>query len=490
MNTELAPQIMARMPRLRYSCIILFAMLLLGIVASAQPAFHVGAISFDVKRGDEGVPNGMRIRGKQFTMKLDWPTAGVGDYACVVRNPFATPGMEDGYVRGDTNFTVLNGVDDLKASAFARFVFYTWRPTTIGLLVGHAAANGHSTQDLFLADVETGACVVIPLADGQMPLWLDRTSQPPSFATLQRNGLMPTNQITTYATMQIAGVGLTGQAGNSLRINQAFQFSHGVYQHDINLEKRLLKSRFKQAQLTSIQRQRLTQVDIVEPMDLFFPEVNALCDFVYYGHRINAAKPLDRLIATLKTSLRESVQAFRRDLEYEVRNGLPSEPDLEENPAPVFQEPEYPKHLVAEGDTEVSIAKHWGVSIKDLEESNPGIAGKRLKRSQFMSIPIPRNPQTSASAAENLFAGRFVSQDVILVLKPNADKWSGTLNMRGHVSEVEAEIKDGELKGTFEGINFTAKLQTNGMILQLFGKGLKLWRLPGQKIEGEIQTNH
>ncbi|HWQ91493.1 MAG TPA: LysM peptidoglycan-binding domain-containing protein [Clostridia bacterium] len=152
------------------------------------------------------------VSGPGFSTELAWPGSTLSDYACVVRNPYAHLLIKDGYVVGDPNFVVLQDAAALKAGAFARFPFFTPRPTTIGLLVGHAAANGGSVQKLFLADVETGKHLLIPIADGRMPSWLERTNH-----LLSSAGLNSSSNFRPVAlTNRLAWAPRTVQPGDTL----------------------------------------------------------------------------------------------------------------------------------------------------------------------------------------------------------------------------------------------------------------------------------
>ena len=240
----------------------------------------------------------IHITGSNLNEALVWPGApgDVWDYACAVRNPFAAPRMEDGFVLNDTNFRVLKDDHDFTLSAFPPFAFFTSRPTTIGLLAGGAGFDGGSSQELLLVDVKTAAHVLIPLNDGQMPLWLDRSNHPPAFATQHFDGLGPSWR------------------DGDWRVNQVFRFSGGKYRHDAATERKLLAARFQKSQLTPGQRRRLSKIEIQSPDDVIFPEAKALCDFVYYGDRSGKGKAVDQLIANLQPSLRQRVKAFRKSL--------------------------------------------------------------------------------------------------------------------------------------------------------------------------------
>ena len=117
----------------------------------------------------------IHVTGSNLNVTLDWPMPMVQDYVCAVRNPFARPKLFDGFVQTDANYHLFKDDDDFKASAFPRFAFFTKRPTTIGLLTGHAAANGGSWQRLLLVDVETGKHRLFKLENGKC---LERIAAP------------------------------------------------------------------------------------------------------------------------------------------------------------------------------------------------------------------------------------------------------------------------------------------------------------------------
>ena len=51
-------------------------------------------------------------------------------------------------------------------------------------------------------------------------------------------------------------------------------------------------------------------------------------------------------------------------------------------------------------------------------------------------------------ADDDLYTGRFKGQDVILSLKPEGGKWSGTLVFKGSSYSIKGEQKDGRYRGT------------------------------------------
>jgi len=235
----------------------------------------------------------IHVTRTNWSVALDWPLASVQDYVCAVRNPFAEPRREDGFVQSDQNFQVLKNDQAFKASAFPRFAFFSNRPTTIGLLAGHAAANGGSVQKLLLADVETGAHVLIPLDEGGMPQWLDRTNHPPAFATRHRSN---------------------DTAGADLRVGQVFRFQSGQYRRDLVTEQRLLLAEFQKAQLTAAQRKELrtAEADILD--DTFSDRGRPLDIFIYYGTRSGNIKAVDALLVTLPRELQSRAKERRAEI--------------------------------------------------------------------------------------------------------------------------------------------------------------------------------
>lgn len=367
--------------------ILLVTILLAECVAAAQTSFRLGAISFDVKQDSDHQPDGMVVSVKGFKTEFAWPNTSFSDYGCVVRNPFATPKMEDGYVEGDKDFTVLMDVANFKASAFTQFAFSNNRPTTIGLLVGHAAANGESDQKLFFADVESGAHVLIPLFNGQMPLWLERTNYPPAFAIFRNEELNA----------------LIG-ARHSWRMDKVYRFSKGQYRRDRATEQRMLSERFQKAKLTGAQLQQLRQVDASEQGDLFYSEIEPFCDFVYYGTRGGHRKEVDQLIATLPSDLRKPIKAFEASCAQESRYNALSASAPDDSINGQATGPQSEMHIVKMGETEKAtsrsttyrvqpgdalylIARRTHVTLGQLEAANPGVDSRRLRIGSMLTIP-------------------------------------------------------------------------------------------------------
>lgn len=232
-----------------------------------------------------------------WSVSLPCPTPSIQDYVCTVRQPLASPNLFDGHVKNDRNFRTLQYADDFKVSAFPRFAFFTKRPTTIGLLAGHAAANGSSHQYFLLLDVESGQRLFLLLKDGEMPLWQDRKQHPPAFVTQRRDGL-----------------GLDNFIAARWRVNHAYHFVQGRYERDPATEQRLLAEKFRHAQLTAVQLKAIRKVDGEDLMDLLFPEVDALCDYVYFALRTGQQKEVDALLATLQPGLQGTVKRFCADI--------------------------------------------------------------------------------------------------------------------------------------------------------------------------------
>lgn len=249
--------------------------------------FAIGSVTLQLTNQE------LHVTRTNGSVALEWPLASVQDYVCAVRNPFAEPRREDGFVQSDPNFRVLKNDQAFKASAFPRFAFFSNRPTTIGLLAGHAAANGGSVQKLLLADVETGVHVLIPLDEGGMPQWLDRKNYPPAFATRHRSN---------------------DTAGADLRVGQVFRFQSGQYRRDLATEQRMLQAAFQQAQLTAAQRKTLREAepDILD--DTFSDRDQPLDNFIYYGTRSGNAKAVAALLATLPPELRSRAKARRAEI--------------------------------------------------------------------------------------------------------------------------------------------------------------------------------
>ena len=339
----------------------------------------------------------LHVACSNWKIALECPLPSIQDYVCAVRQPLAQPRFEDGFVKSDGNFREIKYVEDFKASAFPRFAFFTNRPITIGLLTGHAAANGASMQKLLLVDVETGAHVVIPLVQGQMPQWLDRTNHPPAFATRHRSN---------------------GTAGADLRVGQVFRFQSGQYRRDLATEQQMLLAGFQKAQLTAAQRKELREAG-ADILDTDFSSAGRPLDnFIYYGTRSGNGKAVDALLATLPPELRTSAkerqaeiikESQRDDLEEAARSSRGDEAltgiaesgnktaensqslltsaatgvgELEVKP-PLSLAP----WTVQAGDTGAALAKRFGSTIKQLQAANPHANWKRLQVGQTLLIP-------------------------------------------------------------------------------------------------------
>jgi len=174
----------------RQSSIPRYAGLLLALLACAPRLFAAGDPDSPWSKLSARVVVGhvtlqltnqeIHVTGSNLNVTLEWPMPLVQDYVCAVRNPFAKPRMQDGFVQNDANYRRLKDDEDFKPSAFPRFACFTNRPTTIGLLTGHAAANGSSDQRLLLVDVETGDYVLVALTNGKLPSWLRHHRLPPA----------------------------------------------------------------------------------------------------------------------------------------------------------------------------------------------------------------------------------------------------------------------------------------------------------------------
>ncbi len=242
----------------------------------------------------------IHVTGKNLNVILAWPMPLVSDYVCAVRNPYAQPKLEDGFVQNDASFQVLKDDKDFKSSAFPRFAFFTNRATTIGLLTGHAAANGGSVQQLLLVDVQTAKYLLIPLDEGQMPQWIEQTNYPPAFVTHRQMGYKGWNQSC---------------------LDQAYGFKTGYYQRDIPTEQRLLTQKFHTLKLTAAQRIALRQANdgLLDDWGTELNLAQALGDYLYYGTRTGNSRAVNALIHTLKPELRLSLAELCRQIYSESR---------------------------------------------------------------------------------------------------------------------------------------------------------------------------
>jgi LysM repeat protein len=309
--------------------------------------------------------------GSNLNITLSWRMPKVSDYVCAVRNPFAQPKLEDGEVVSDANFQVLESYDDFKASTFPRFAFFTNRPTTIGLMTGHAAANGGSDEKLLLADVETGAHVLIPLDGGEMPQWLAPTNYPPVFVTRCDMGYKGWNQSC---------------------VGQAYRFTGGTWQRDVTTEQRMMAAMFQKVQLTRAQRKALRAADstVLDDWGAASGLAQAVGDFIYYGTRTGHHPQVDALLDTLPAELRRSLAELRHKIYSESRANVVSgmvapapDPLGDGVTAPRYEQA---VHVAQRGETIESIARKWGVTVKSLKDNNPALLQGRLKVGQRLSL--------------------------------------------------------------------------------------------------------
>ena len=308
--------------------------------------------------------------------KLDWPEdVALGNYICVVRNPFSEANMMDGYVQRDTNFVVIEDLAKFDPKTLPRFAFFANHPSTVGLLTGHAAANGNSSQQLFMADVETGASVLIPLANGRMPLWLGTNCPPPFFELNSRS------------------YGPDGETGGNWRPDHAYRFSGGKYLRDLATEQHWMAAKFKAAQLSPAERQSLRVADESLWNKFFSPDVKALCDFLYYGIRSGNRADVARLIATLRPGLQKRANRFVTAVAEDSESAGEATSEPAEQAALT--------HVVVKGDTLYSIARRYKITVKALKASNPGITQEALKIGAKLAIPIGIAPCPNESALEH-----------------------------------------------------------------------------------------
>ncbi|MEI8289280.1 MAG: LysM domain-containing protein [Verrucomicrobiota bacterium] len=313
----------------------------------------------------------IHVTGSNLNVTLAWPMPLVQDYVCAVRNPFAQPTLEDGFVQNDKSWCTLQGYDDFKTSAFSRFAFFSARPTTIGLLTGHAAANGDSVQKLLLVDVETGAHVLIPLDSGKIPQWLEQAKFPPAFVTHRQMGY---------------------KGWHRSCFGQAYRFKDGCYQRDMVTEQRLLSQKFHDASLSSAQRQALCAASqgVLDDWGTESNLAQALGDFVYYGTRTGSGKVVDDLLSTLPPELRLSLSQLRQIIYSESRTNVVTG-TVAPAPDPLGDGIAAPRivptvHRVRRGETIESIAKELGVSVEQLHTNNPYTNPKRLKTGETLHI--------------------------------------------------------------------------------------------------------
>ncbi len=111
---------------------------------------------------------------------------------------------------------------------------------------------------------------------------------------------------------------------------------------------------------------------------------------------------------------------------------------IPENPSPVIDAPEKLDgqiiHVVTKGQTLFSIARIYGITVADLEKSNPVVKYDSLQVNQVLKIPLPQKLKVEASnnfiihtvePKETLYSlskKYYISQDEILKLNDNVAK--------------------------------------------------------------------
>ncbi|MCJ7434092.1 MAG: LysM peptidoglycan-binding domain-containing protein, partial [Anaerolineales bacterium] len=68
---------------------------------------------------------------------------------------------------------------------------------------------------------------------------------------------------------------------------------------------------------------------------------------------------------------------------------------------PTASTQEYAQYIVQEGDTLENIAARLGVSVDDILQANPHIAGGQVVPGQVILIPMPKQPAVAAVPGPN-----------------------------------------------------------------------------------------
>jgi len=83
----------------------------------------------------------------------------------------------------------------------------------------------------------------------------------------------------------------------------------------------------------------------------------------------------------------------------------PAAPEEFAPPSPGAKpEPGAPKHVVVKGETLISIAKHYNISLADLLKANKDINERKLQIGQTISLPAnvqPKNPEPAPTEKAN-----------------------------------------------------------------------------------------
>ena len=97
---------------------------------------------------------------------------------------------------------------------------------------------------------------------------------------------------------------------------------------------------------------------------------------------------------------------------------MPTSPPPVVEPAPLPAAPAgVTEYAVVKGDTFASIAKNHGVSVKAIQDANPGVDPKKLKIGQKVVIPASKTPAATAPTATALAPSTTVAGEQVYVVK-------------------------------------------------------------------------
>lgn len=103
--------------------------------------------------------------------------------------------------------------------------------------------------------------------------------------------------------------------GARWRVHHAYRFMEGRYVRDAVTEHQLLMRKYQATQLSARQRKRLSKSEPETVQEILeVPDVNPLCDYVYYALRTQHFAEVEKLQKTLQPELRSYLEDYCRDI--------------------------------------------------------------------------------------------------------------------------------------------------------------------------------
>jgi hypothetical protein len=240
------------------------------------------------------------ISNPRAVYKEEIEPGNAGQHFFVMNDPFVELEMNDG-VPESPALMRFDTENVPKPIAIQKFAFFGYKPTTIGFLFGKIGTNGSSNAQLILADTRTRERVIIPIQEGYMPLWQDKKTFPPSFATRR---------------VDYIG-GHSDSLGQAARIDQVMVYRDGKYRRDKKTETLLYKEKYGAISFTAQEKQTLSTTTLA---DLDSDLAEKVLDALYYGTKVRELKAVESLLRSLSPEVRDACQRFVDSLEVPSKN--------------------------------------------------------------------------------------------------------------------------------------------------------------------------